>query len=79
MFLLKLAAIEQQLKWFAWALGLFSTISIVQNWQLAAMLFGLPFCLIWVLSAQATSQGPDPEPESGTQKRLDAMPGKAYL
>lgn len=48
MTLLKLAAYEQQLKWCALALGLFSTISIVQNWQLAAMLFGLPFCLIWV-------------------------------
>lgn len=48
MMLLKLAAFEQQLKWFALVLGLFSTVSIVQDWQLAAMLFGLPFCLIWV-------------------------------
>jgi hypothetical protein len=48
MTLLRLAAYEQPLKWLALALGLFSTISIVQDWQLAAMMFGLPFCLIWV-------------------------------
>lgn len=51
MSLLKLAAFEQQLKWLALALGLCSTISIVQNWQLAAMLFSLPFCLIWIFCA----------------------------
>ncbi len=39
---------EQRLKWAAFLLGLLSTISIVQGWQLAAMLFGLPFCLIWI-------------------------------
>jgi len=39
---------EQLLKWLALALGLCSTISIVQGWHLAAMLFGLPFCLIWI-------------------------------
>ncbi len=49
--MLKLAAYEQQLKWLALALGLCSTISIVQNWQLAAMLFSLPFCLIWIFCA----------------------------
>jgi hypothetical protein len=32
---MKLAAYEQPLKWLALALGLCSTISIVQNWQLA--------------------------------------------
>ena len=48
MLLLRLAAYEQGLKWVALALGLLSTLSIVQDWQLAAMLFGLPFCLIWV-------------------------------
>jgi hypothetical protein len=42
------ADFEQVLKWFALALGLCSTIAIVQGWQLAAMLFGLPFCLIWI-------------------------------
>ncbi|MBZ4021100.1 peptidase [Rhodobacter sp. TJ_12] len=47
----RLAAYEQPLKWFALTLGLCSTISIVQNWQLAAMLFGLPFCLIWIFCA----------------------------
>lgn len=39
---------EQALKWLALALGLCSTISIVQGWQLAAMLLGLPFCMIWI-------------------------------
>ncbi|UWR21095.1 peptidase [Sulfitobacter sp. S190] len=48
MTLLKLARFEQPLKWVALALGLCSTVSIVQDRQLAAMLFGLPFCLIWV-------------------------------
>ena len=42
------AALEQPLKWLAFALGLGSTVSIVQGWHLAAMRFGLPFCLIWV-------------------------------
>ena len=50
MTILKLAAYEQPLKWLAVALGLLSTISIVQDWQLAAM-FGLPFCLIWIYCA----------------------------
>ncbi|RJE78622.1 peptidase [Paracoccus sp. JM45] len=45
---MKLAAYEQPLKWLALALGLLSTISIVQNWQFAAMALGLPFCLIWI-------------------------------
>lgn len=48
MTLLSLARYEQQLKWAALCLGLLSTISIVQGWQLAAMCLGLPFCLIWV-------------------------------
>lgn len=46
-----MAAREQQLKWLALALGLLSTVSIVQDWQLAAMMFGLPFCLIWIFCA----------------------------
>jgi len=48
---LKFAAFEQQLKWLALVLGLASTVSIVQGWQLAAMLFSLPFCLIWIFCA----------------------------
>lgn len=48
---LKFAAYEQQLKWLALVLGLASTVSIVQGWQLAAMLFSLPFCLIWIFCA----------------------------
>ena len=42
-----LAAWEQPLKWLTLLLGLASTICVVQNWQLGAMLFSLPFCLIW--------------------------------
>lgn len=48
MTLMTFAAYEQQLKWVAFVLGLFSTISVVQGWQFAAMAFSLPFCLIWV-------------------------------
>ena len=48
MTLLTLGAYEQPLKWFAFVLGLCSTVCIVQGWQLAAMIIGLPFCLIWV-------------------------------
>ncbi|MGH1454324.1 MAG: peptidase [Paracoccaceae bacterium] len=43
-----IAAFEQPLKWVAVALGFASTLCVVQGWQLAAMLFSLPFCLIWV-------------------------------
>ncbi|KJZ21083.1 peptidase [Loktanella sp. S4079] len=42
------AVYEQQLKWVAFALGIASTICVVQGWQLGAMLFSLPFCLIWM-------------------------------
>ena len=48
MILLRLAAFEQLLKWIAVGLGISSTISLVQGWQLAAMMLSLPFCLIWV-------------------------------
>ena len=48
MTVLTLAAWEQRLKWVAFALGIASTICIVQGWQLASMVLGLPFCLIWV-------------------------------
>ncbi|RNF32854.1 peptidase [Paracoccus methylarcula] len=48
MTLLSFAAYEQQLKWCTFALGLGSTISVVQGWQLAAMMLSLPFCLIWI-------------------------------
>jgi len=51
MTILRLAVYEQPLKWLAVALGLLSTIAIVQDWQLAAMIFGLPFCLIWIYCA----------------------------
>ncbi|MEL6641138.1 MAG: peptidase [Pseudomonadota bacterium] len=39
------------MKWAAFGFGLCSTISVVQGWQLAAMLFSLPFCLIWIYCA----------------------------
>ena len=42
---------EQHLKWFALALGIISTITIVQNWYPWTMVIGLPFCLIWVYCA----------------------------
>lgn len=48
MSLMMFARFEQPLKWCALGLGVLSTLSIVQGWQLAAMLFGLPFCLIWI-------------------------------
>lgn len=56
MTLLTWAACEQPLKWRALALGLFGTVSIVQGWQLAAMLFGLPFCLIWVFCGRLRTE-----------------------
>ena len=46
-----LAAREQVLKWIALALGIASTVAIVQNWQPWPMVFGLPFCLIWMFCA----------------------------
>ncbi|PRY76991.1 hypothetical protein CLV80_107168 [Yoonia maritima] len=51
MTLMAFAAYEQQLKWVAFVLGVASTICVVQGWQLAAMLFSLPFCLIWMYCA----------------------------
>ena len=48
MSLLASGALEQPLKWIALWLGVASTVCIVQGWQLAAMVIGLPFCLIWV-------------------------------
>ena len=48
MSLVWLGAHERHLKQLAFALGLCSTVCIVQGWQLAAMVIGLPFCLIWV-------------------------------
>ncbi|WP_238365409.1 peptidase [Mesobacterium pallidum] len=36
------------MKWVAFVLGLCSTICVVQGWHLGAMLFSLPFCLIWI-------------------------------
>ncbi|MEM8848759.1 MAG: peptidase [Pseudomonadota bacterium] len=46
-----LAAREQPLKWIALALGLASTVAIVQDWQPWPMILGLPFCVIWIYCA----------------------------
>ena len=46
--LIDFAVLEQQLKWVALGLGIASTVSVVQGWQLMAMTFSLPFCLIWM-------------------------------
>ncbi|WP_235000735.1 peptidase [Pseudooctadecabacter jejudonensis] len=35
------------MKRFAVLLGIGSTVCVVQGWTLAAMLFSLPFCVIW--------------------------------
>ena len=51
MICLTLASFEQPLKWLAFALGLGSTICVVQGLQLAAMVLSLPFCLIWIYCA----------------------------
>jgi hypothetical protein len=48
MTLMSFAAFEQPMKWAAFVLGICSTICVVQGWQLAAMLFSLPFCMIWI-------------------------------
>ena len=48
MSLMTFAAYEQALKWAALALGLGSAVSVVQGWQLMAMILSLPFCLIWI-------------------------------
>ena len=46
-----LARREQEIKWVALALGIASTVSIVQNWHPWPMIFGLPFCVIWIFYA----------------------------
>lgn len=46
-----LAGHEQRLKWLAVALGIASTLAIVQDLQPWPMVFGLPFCLIWIACA----------------------------
>jgi len=46
--LVAFAAYEQPLKWLAVALGISSTICIVQGWHIQAMSLSLPFCLIWI-------------------------------
>lgn len=46
-----LAAREQAVKWIALVLGIASTVAIVQNWHPWPMVFGLPFCVIWIFYA----------------------------
>ena len=47
----RLASFEQRLKWLALLLGIASTLAIVQNWHPWPMVFGLPFCVIWIWCA----------------------------
>lgn len=49
--LVSFAAYEQPMKWVAFGLGLASTVCVVQGWTLGAMMFSLPFCLIWIYCA----------------------------
>lgn len=42
---------EQELKWLAFALGIGSTVALVQGWQPWPMLLSLPFCLLWIYFA----------------------------
>jgi hypothetical protein len=44
----RLSRFEQELKNLALALGVASTIAIVQDWQPWPMILGLPFCAIWM-------------------------------
>ena len=46
--LLAFAGYEQPPKWLAVALGISSTLCVVQGWQIQAMSLSLPFCLIWI-------------------------------
>ena len=46
--LMDFAVYERHLKWAALVLGVCSTLAVVQGWQLLAMMFSLPFCLIWM-------------------------------
>ena len=46
-----IAAYEQELKWIALALGVASTIAIVQNWYPLNLFLSLPFCVIWIYFA----------------------------
>ena len=49
--LIKLEKYEQELKWFALALGILSTIAIIQDWYPLTMFLSLPFCIIWTYCA----------------------------
>ncbi|OOY33005.1 peptidase [Thioclava sp. F36-6] len=46
-----LAAYQQEMKWVALALGIASTIAIVQNWYPLNLFLSLPFCMIWAYHA----------------------------
>ncbi len=47
----RLADYEQELKWLALVLGIFSTIAAVQDWYPLTIFISLPFCLIWIYCA----------------------------
>ena len=42
---------EQELKWLAFALGMGSTVALVQDWGPWPMFLSLPFCLLWIYFA----------------------------
>lgn len=48
---MRLQKYESQLKWLALALGILSTVAIVQNWYPFMMFISLPFCIIWIYCA----------------------------
>ena len=47
----RLADYEQELKWLALALGVVSTVAVIENWYPWTMFLSLPFCIIWVYCA----------------------------
>jgi len=42
-----MARYEQELKWLALALGLASTLALVNGWHPWPLFLGLPFCMLW--------------------------------
>lgn len=49
--LIKLEKYQQELKWLALVLGIFSTMAIIQDWHPLTMFVSLPFCIIWTCCA----------------------------
>ncbi|MCS5591612.1 MAG: peptidase [Gammaproteobacteria bacterium] len=49
--LIKLEKYEQELKWLALVLGIFSTMAIIQDWHPLTMFVSLQFCIVWTCCA----------------------------